>query len=319
MPPLVHKLNNAIGGVAGLADLLVRSPDANTTPQFARTMSEQARVALELLGTLSEVAKDETSPPEPVDLLDVVRRAERFLEPLAESRATELDVRPPAFGAVVRTDPRAFLRDLTVAIGATLVPLGREGGARRRARFRIAPASAGVRVSCLISAGAAELPTLELPARSRTRPGWTRFVWTFASEAIGSSTPEPSGVPALPDRGGASILLSDSDPLLCDLLQSVLGEAGHRVAVAAGQFDLDRQAERFGADLVLLESAADGLGSGPDPAAVAALAGELGRAGHAVALLGSASPPGLPNLQKPFRPGELLGFVDQLLAARTAT
>jgi hypothetical protein len=66
--------------------------------------------------------------------------------------------------------------------------------------------------------------------------------------------------------------------------------------------------------LCLLESAADGLGSGSDPAATAALAARARARGSAVALLGSPSPPGLPNLPKPFRPGELLAFVAARLA-----
>ena len=46
-----------------------------------------------------------------------------------------------------------------------------------------------------------------------------------------------------------------------------------------------------------------------------AQAQRLEAGGYKVALLGAASPTGWPNLDRPFRPGQLLDFVAEMLTA----
>ncbi len=355
VPPLVHKLNNAIGGVAGLSDLIARSPGSSQAPAYAAAIGEQARLALDLLATLSDLTKPHSGGPEPVDLGELARRAEQFLAPLAEARATELEIRVPREASVVQAEPRGLLRELIEQAAAVLVPLERQGGSKRRGRITVECSPGRTRLRLALRAPA---PIEPVPpsgcANSRSRGEWTRAIWEFpgvpapfqndlAGASSGDSISEvlpapratngsdssssgfaaasrlasqPADSPAGAPGASASILLLESDPQLADLLETVLTEAGHRVQVAAGLDRVEGLARERGADLVLLESAADGLGSGPDPAFVGAIAQRLESSGHSVALLGSPSPTGWPNLDRPFRPGQLLEFVSGQLKAR---
>lgn len=353
VPPLVHKLNNAIGGVAGLSDLIVRSPGSSQAPTYAGAIGEQARLALDLLATLSDLTKPHSGSLEPVDLGELARRAEQFLAPLAEARATELEVRAPREASVVPAEPRGLLRELVEQVAAVLVPLEREGGSRRRGRITVERSSGRTRLRLVLRAPAPVWPVSPNScASSRSRGEWTRSIWEFqgvpthnglaaashsdtvpqvppapsAADAANSSfsglasasplAPRPVESPSGAPEAGASIILLESDPQLADLLETVLSEAGHRVRVAAGPDRVEGLARERDADLVLLESAADGLGSGPDPAFVGAIAQRLESSGHSVALLGSPSPTGWPNLDRPFRPGQLLEFVSGRLKTR---
>lgn len=341
VPPLVHKLNNALGGVAGLSDLIARSPGTPGVAEYSTVIGEQSRLALELLATLSDITKAEPEAAEPIDLVQLAHRAERFLAPLAEARATELEVVAAPRSCVISCAPRALLRELVERVAGLLLPLGREGGSRRRARFSIEEGAGRVRLRfLLLGAAEATLQGSESAAHTvcaRTRGPWNRTVWTFGQDSppavapatgggAASGTASTSAAPAAVDyeipsshptpprpTAGSSIVLLESDLQLADLLESVLREAGHRVGVAVGGDRLEQLAADKEADLVLIESAADGLGSGPDPGLVRAQAQRLEAGGYKVALLGAASPTGWPNLDRPFRPGQLLDFVAEML------
>ena len=308
IPPLVHTLNNALGGISGLAELLALPGGEARCAEFAPTMIDQSARARDLLAALTELAKPAEDEERSVDLSELCARVERLVTPLAEAHGAAIERRTPSQPVVVHGPSRALFQELVRALCGALVPLPHGAGSPWRLRLRVAAGSDGPVVSLLVPGRVEASGLAGLDARCAVRElrggqtvGRLRIAFAGAGDAL---TPQSA-----PRQETGTIVLLESDDTLAELVLDVLRESGHRATRAPGADELRRELAASRVRLVLLESAADGLGSGPDPRATSALIEEIGRAGARVGLLGSASPSGHANLDKPFRPGELLDFV----------
>jgi CheY-like chemotaxis protein len=336
VPPIVHRLNNALSVLRGLAELQ-RSSGSASRAELARAEAQRASATLARLSTF---AKDFRSAPEAFDLGALVEGEMALLEPLAEAHGVALQVeRAPAWAMAAREPvARAF-----VSLAAQLVlALGPRAGRRTGSppHLRSTTTTIGGRVLLVLAhPGRRGLSLVAADELARAWPATMEFLrdsgaslaarslagraiaWRFLFRAasVGQDAAAASAArPAARSRRARRILLVESDRGLAELVETLLSEAGYRVQVAsgpesaleaagAGVFELvlvDCDVERENVGLVLrLERTLTPARLGPEPRAtqVAFLGGSAGLAGARVAL------------HKPFRPHEILAFVRTIL------
>ncbi|MEO0650604.1 MAG: hypothetical protein AAFZ65_08000 [Planctomycetota bacterium] len=304
IPALAHRLNNGLLPIVGLGELVLTQPDSPSIARIAATADERGRLVVQSIKALSELAKPATEGAAQVDARAALAAAELLLGPLAEARATDLRVAAPD-ELPTRVDSRALLHWL-VTCGADALE-----GPDPRLRLRVRRRAdrwwwdvLGTRTEAARRFDFAGEPVLE---RARGRVLRRRL----ELPAFG----EPATVEqAAPDRR-AAVLVFERDPELAELLEAVLGEAGFipRIAADAATAESLAGAEEF--DLLLLSPGA----SARDQLSDLELADRLRpRFSTAVGVIGPeavARRLGAPRaLPREFRPGELLAYLDELLA-----
>ena len=105
-----HELRNALTGVYGWAERLVRRPPGGEPPpQAAREVFEAAERTITLLNNFLDLTRLDAGRVRPVwrdvDAGGAVQRSLAGLRPSAESKGVRFDTRLPAETAMVRTDP----------------------------------------------------------------------------------------------------------------------------------------------------------------------------------------------------------------------
>ncbi len=307
VPALVHRANNALAVVQGVLELGARASVAEN--QLA---ARELRALGALLGGLSKFSQRPAGLETVCDPPALVGAVEILVRPLAADLGVRLETLPAgSAGRATRADAR--LGGVLVALATERVlALGRSAGGAP-ARVRLSLRGSGARIRLVLSAdrppGGWQRPgTLdELAALARER-GWPLSV-RERGRAGGLLLVLPAldgGGPVLEDGDRsrrARILLLQAEGELRELCTAVLAEHGYSVREgrswpAEGQFELvliDAELARAEPEL-------------------------LGRAygARALAVLGHGHPGGrlLPVLGKPFRPRELVEFVERCLAVR---
>ena len=105
-----HELRNALTGVYGWAERLVRRPPGGEpVPQAAREVYEAAERTITLLNNFLDLTRLDAGRVRPVwrdvDAGGAVQRSLAGLRPSAEAKGVRFDTRLPAEAAMVRTDP----------------------------------------------------------------------------------------------------------------------------------------------------------------------------------------------------------------------
>ncbi len=339
VPPLAHKLNNALGGAVGLADLVrLRQAEDARGAELCAAAQREANTALDLVRGLGRFARFGPVAARVVEPADVLERAAALLEPLAQAHGVTVELRPPPPATRALDLDGGLEAWLLVAASELLGPApapGAPAGPLRGGRLRLAGrAGPAPWVTLVAAAPPAKDWISDGPApppweREWVRPGLRRR--RLALEPLsgrtaapgparsGSSAPASSLVPSpqsssKPSPGrGARVALLEREASLAELVAMVLAEAGHRVRAFGEPDALLEEVHAGEADLILVAS---GCLDGPGLGELAEAAGRAAR----IALLGTfegrARPAQLaaaPSLPKPFRPAELLAFVDGAL------
>jgi signal transduction histidine kinase len=104
-----HELRNALTGVYGWAEMLVRSKPNEVVPQAAREVFEAAERTIELLNNFLDLTRLDAGKVRPVlrevDALHSIERAFAPADPAARSKGITLDHHGDAAAIVLRTDP----------------------------------------------------------------------------------------------------------------------------------------------------------------------------------------------------------------------
>ncbi len=321
IPPLVHRLNNALAVVRGACDLaLARS----FSTQLRRASEETVRLA-DSLALLSICAKPLVPADTLFDLISAARNAFVLIEPLASRQRVELVERGDSRSMIVRGDAARLGQVLVWLTGETLGPEP-TSSAGSVLRLRVDRVDSWAQLTLLHVAGspgaepdwsAALDAARELVGRSkgrvecRSRPGGIsriRLAYPILSDPQSKETVEtPSGT-------RRRVLLLEGDESQRDLTRTVLEESGYEVHAPDAPLPAPRHEALEAVDLVLVD--ADLVRRRPG------LLGEVAAgssAGHdsRVALLGQPFGEGGGRsyrfLAEPYRPGELLGFVESIL------
>ena len=103
-----HELRNALTGVYGWAERLVRRPGGEPVSQAAREVYEAAERTITLLNNFLDLTRLDAGRVRPVwrdvDAAGAVQRSLAGLRPAAEAKGIRFDTRVPAGGAPLRTD-----------------------------------------------------------------------------------------------------------------------------------------------------------------------------------------------------------------------
>lgn len=326
LPPLLHRANNALAVVQGVLELGERARGEER--ELAR---RETRALTALLGHLGALARGPSAGQGPRDLHAIASSVEVLLRPLAEALGVDLEIRVgasvPTEGALPAcVDARCEPLWIALVVERTVAVARAGGPGLRRARFRLRAASGWVALSLacdepvardgpLVERGALdELDELarqqggRISIRARRRAWGCRLSLPLAilpSMAAAGMTaavairPGPAGT-----RPRARVFLLQGEGELRELCATVLREDGHSVVDGSslhgsGVFDL-----------VLVDSE---LARG-DPGLLARLSRDPQARGARLACLGRWPCEGEdpPTLEKPFRPHELLAFVDEL-------
>jgi hypothetical protein len=320
IPPLVHRMNNALAVIQGLNEVGVE-------PGQAQVLAGEFEALRTLLARLSCFARQQPEVIEVFDLRELVVGVCQLLRPYAESVGIGLEFREPLQGAVLRNDPQR-VEQLVAVIAASelayLADLEPASKATRRLRLAVRQAPGRIVLTLVRPRIASQVgPTdvvgkaarwgdenaVSLYMRTMGEVTCYRFVFSSFEEQL-----EEELEPGFVERP-KNLMLVEGDGPLCELIKTVCVEAGYNVTVAADQsfdpaavdlrsidlvlFDTDLELRRPGL-LGRLEQRLDGtgglllLGEAPDGA-------------------GSGTAPCLP---KPFRPHELMTAVSR--HARTA-
>jgi CheY-like chemotaxis protein len=324
IPPLVHRLNNSLAVLRGVCDLSEGQRGRRADAPELELARRETRRAGDLLRHLSAFAKEHEPTSALFDLRALVQGSVALLAPLAEESGVQLDASEEGESVIVRSDP-ARLEQLVIAIVARALV-----GARGRAGHGHARIGLERRTECAeldlswsgLGEGdpgrdaelVGELAALVGADGGRVRSGHNdegqriRIQLPLARrDELPPLTRASEPIPA------ARILLVEDDVVLCELVETVLREAGYRVRSAGGAAAGAVLAAK-GFDLVLLDL---DLARGDQ-----ALVDELERVAPAtrVALFGGApGPTPGEHLAKPFRPGDLLDYVRTQLARASRT
>jgi signal transduction histidine kinase len=150
-----HELRNALTGVYGWAEMLVRGKPADSVPQAAREVYEAAERTIELLNNFLDLTRLDAGKVRPVlrdvEALTSIERAFALVRPAAAAKGIALEHRGEAASLVLRTDPvrleQILLNLLSNAVRHSIaavpvtVDVTRAG---RRARFRVTDFGSGV-------------------------------------------------------------------------------------------------------------------------------------------------------------------------------
>jgi len=320
IPPLVHRMNNALAVIQGLNEVGIE-------PGHSQVLADEFEALRTLLARLSSFARQQPETTEVFDLRALVTGVCQLLRPFAESVGIKLEFREPLQGAVLRNDPLRVEQLVAVIVAselAALADLEPASTSTRRLRLAVRQAPGRTVLTLVRPRNEGETAPSDAVAEAarwgdenavslymRTLGAVTcyRFVFSSFEEQL-----EEELEPGFVDRP-RNLMLVEGDGPLCELIQTVCVEAGYNVTVAADQdfdpaavdlsaidlvlFDTDLELRRPGL-LSRLEQRLDGtgglllLGEAPDGA-------------------GSGTAPCLP---KPFRPHELMSAVSR--HARTA-
>ena len=311
VPPLVHRANNALAVVQGVLELGERAGARE------RELGQRELHALgALLARLAALAREPSTFEGSGDL----RALELLLLPLADSLGVRLELRDLATGLCVPMDARLETLWLVLAAERVLLLGERPVSAPRRVRIRLAQGAGRARLTLSAdeplpgfgldpSRGATTLEELRRLAGER---GW-RLGVRAGKQAWSARLELPLGTEMgqLPAAGPASVrrarvFLLQAEGELRELSATVLREHGLEV-VEGGAWPVSGEFE-----LVLI----DGELARGEPELLAHLRRDP-RAGRTrLACLGRwpgtrSSPP---VLEKPFRPRQLLEFVEERLA-----
>ena len=105
-----HELRNALTGVYGWAERLVRRPPGGEpVPQAAREVYEAAERTITLLNNFLDLTRLDAGRMRPVwrdvDVAGALQRSVAGLRPAADAKGVRFDMRLPSEGAMLRTDP----------------------------------------------------------------------------------------------------------------------------------------------------------------------------------------------------------------------
>ena len=107
-----HELRNALTGVYGWAERLVRKKSPETAAQAAQEVYEAAERTMTLLNNLLDLTRLDAGKMQPVwrevELAQAIQRAVSGFEPAAETRQIRLEVTTAAAPTTLRTDPVRF-------------------------------------------------------------------------------------------------------------------------------------------------------------------------------------------------------------------
>ena len=104
-----HELRNALAGVYGWAEMLVRRKDPATVPRAAFEVLDSAELAISLINDLLDLSRLDEDRLRPVirevDCSSIVRNAASRVTPAAEGKQVTLETRVPDPPPICRTDP----------------------------------------------------------------------------------------------------------------------------------------------------------------------------------------------------------------------
>ena len=104
-----HELRNALTGVYGWAERLVRKKSPDTTARAAQEVYEAAERTITLLNNFLDLTRLDTGKVQPVwrevELAGAIQRAVRGIEPAAEAKGIALEIVVDDAPAILRTDP----------------------------------------------------------------------------------------------------------------------------------------------------------------------------------------------------------------------
>jgi len=107
-----HELRNALTGVYGWAERLVRKKSPETAAQAAQEVYEAAERTMTLLNNLLDLTRLDAGKMQPVwrevELAQALQRAVSGFEPAAETKQIRLEVTTAAAPTTLRTDPVRF-------------------------------------------------------------------------------------------------------------------------------------------------------------------------------------------------------------------
>ena len=129
-----HELRNALTGVYGWAERLVRNKSPETTAQAAQEVYEGAERTITLLNNFLDLARLDAGKVQPVwravDLAQAIQRAVSGIEPAAEAKQIRVELNAAAAPTTLRTDPVRF-NQILVNLLSNAVRHGPEGQAIR--------------------------------------------------------------------------------------------------------------------------------------------------------------------------------------------
>jgi signal transduction histidine kinase len=150
-----HELRNALTGVYGWAEMLVRGKPSGAVPQAAREVFEAAERTMELLNNFLDLTRLDAGKVKPVfrevEALHSIERAFASVNPAAGAKGITLEHRGNAEAVLLRTDPvrleqillnlfsnavRHSVPDVPIIIDVQL--------AGRKAQFRVVDRGPGV-------------------------------------------------------------------------------------------------------------------------------------------------------------------------------
>jgi len=297
LPPLVHRLNNALAVLGGVLELGPGARDEER--RIARQSLLEATGILERLGRLSRASPQ----PQELDLEPTLVSIGTLCLPLARERGVRLEVRPPGSCLPARAGG-----DLESWVVAQLVQL--LCAANRPTRVRVSARCGGGRALVALAWSLAqepsgeerspgdEEPALAPPAlvarRLRRRGAVSVLMLTLAADRRLEVASSPG------ERSARVLLLQEQDDPGQEVV-TLLREQGHTVTRAgalpgSGTYDL-----------VLVD---EGLGRG-DPDFLALLRAEPRLRAARFVCLGSWSevPAGVAHIEKPIPPRRLLDLV----------
>ena len=154
-----HELRNALTGVFGWAERLIRKKSPEAMSQAAQEVYEGAERTITLLNNFLDLSRLDAGKVKPVwremDVVRAVERAVRGVEPAAEARQIRLEIDRAQAPATLRTDPVRF-NQIVVNLLGNAVRHGPEG---QPVRIAVEQASTELRVR-VIDRGPGVLPEL---------------------------------------------------------------------------------------------------------------------------------------------------------------
>lgn len=125
-----HELRNALTGVYGWAERLVRKKSPETTAQAAQEVYEAAERTITLLNNFLDLTRLDAGKVQPVwrdvDLEAALQRAVSDVRPTAEAKGVHVNVSAAGAPGILRTDPMRF-HQILVNLLANAVRHGPEG------------------------------------------------------------------------------------------------------------------------------------------------------------------------------------------------
>jgi signal transduction histidine kinase len=154
-----HELRNALTGVYGWAERLVRRKSPDTAAQAAQEVYEGAERTIALLNNFLDLSRLDAGKVQPVwreiELAAALQRAVGSIEPAAEAKQIRVEVSAARALPTLRTDPVRF-QQILVNLLTNAVRHGPEG---QPVTLNVEDASPKLRV-CIIDRGAGVPPDL---------------------------------------------------------------------------------------------------------------------------------------------------------------